>query len=136
MTALAMPKPPVSPCVLSVPPRHRKLSRMVSSSMPHPGLRFALFAFWLYTPSHSSRTRLAQASIERGSMMRTKKLFIAFVLGLGLTVALLWLLSADLLPIARAVGIDVDTTNDGVANNNNCTLREAIISLPLIPISL
>jgi len=68
--------------------------------------------------------------------MRTKKLFIAFVLGLGLTVALLWLLSADLLPIARAVGIDVDTTNDGVANNNNCTLREAIISLPLIPISL
>jgi len=59
--------------------------------------------------------------------MPIKKLFTALALGLGLTLALVWLLS-DGLPIARAATIGVTTTNDDRVDNGNCTLREAIIA--------
>jgi len=60
--------------------------------------------------------------------MRTKKLCTAFALGLGLTLALVWLLGGGRLPVARAASIGVNTTLDDTANNHNCTLREAIIA--------
>jgi CSLREA domain-containing protein len=60
--------------------------------------------------------------------MSTRKLFIAFILGLGLTLALVWLLDGGSLPVARAASIGVTTTDDGVAADGNCTLREAIIA--------
>ena len=59
--------------------------------------------------------------------MQIKRLIVAFVLGLGLTLALLWLVGDDT-PVARAVDIVVQTPGDGVADNGSCTLREAIIA--------
>ncbi len=59
--------------------------------------------------------------------MRITKLFTAFILGLGLTLALVCLLAGSL-PVAHAVDIAVQTYIDGVADNGSCTLREAIIA--------
>ena len=59
--------------------------------------------------------------------MKTR-LLVAFALGLGLTLALVWLLGGGRLPVARAASIGVNTTLDDTANNHNCTLREAIIA--------
>jgi uncharacterized repeat protein (TIGR01451 family)/CSLREA domain-containing protein len=59
--------------------------------------------------------------------MQIKKLLVAFILGLGLTLTLLWLVGDDT-PVARAVNIVVQTPRDGVVDNSSCTLREAIIA--------
>jgi len=66
-------------------------------------------------------------SPELGGTMKTR-LLVAFALGLGLTLALVWLLGGGRLPVARAASIGVNTTLDDTANNHNCTLREAIIA--------
>ncbi len=51
----------------------------------------------------------------------------ALMLGVGILVLLLYALSGSSLPVARAGTIgDIDTTDDDVATNGNCTLREAI----------
>jgi len=72
--------------------------------------------------------------------MQVKKLFIALILGLGLTLSLVlalstvegWLLGGGLLggglSVVRAVDIGVQTYNDGVAIDGKCMLREAIIA--------
>ena len=60
--------------------------------------------------------------------MKTKKLFAAFILGLGLILVLLWLLTSGALPIARAATIGVTTTNDAAVGDGQCSLREAIIA--------
>jgi len=59
--------------------------------------------------------------------MKTSKLLTAFALGLGLTLALLWLLTSAL-PVVRADTIGVTTTNDAVPGDGECSLREAIIA--------
>ncbi|MDY7080115.1 MAG: choice-of-anchor Q domain-containing protein [Chloroflexota bacterium] len=64
--------------------------------------------------------------------MQIKKLFTAFVLGLGLTLALLWFFGSSdrLLPVARAAGFTVDVftdENDGSCSDGDCSLRDAII---------
>ena len=66
-----------------------------------------------------NRSRFLSGSIRLGT---------ALVCGLGLLAAMLWLLSNRPLPNARAAAIGVDTTQDGVADDGNCTLREAIIA--------
>jgi len=60
--------------------------------------------------------------------MQIRKLFTAFALGLGLTLALVWLLGGAPLPAVRAADINnVDTTADGISGGDGqCTLREAI----------
>jgi uncharacterized repeat protein (TIGR01451 family)/CSLREA domain-containing protein len=63
--------------------------------------------------------------------MRIRKLFTAFILGLGLTLALVWLLGGrNLLPTAHAASFTVDVTydeNDGSCTDGDCSLRDAII---------
>ena len=47
--------------------------------------------------------------------MKTKRLLTALVLGQGLILALLWLMTCGALPAARAANIsDVNTTSDSV----------------------
>ena len=61
--------------------------------------------------------------------MKIRKLTIAFTLGLGLTLALVWLLGGGL-PVARAASFTVDVThdeNDGSCSDGDCSLRDAII---------
>jgi CSLREA domain-containing protein len=58
--------------------------------------------------------------------MKTKRLCMALVLGLGLMLGLVWLLGSG--TVARATDIVVQTPLDGVANDSTCTLREAIIA--------
>ncbi|MFQ5614192.1 MAG: choice-of-anchor Q domain-containing protein, partial [Anaerolineae bacterium] len=61
--------------------------------------------------------------------MRTRRLLIALTLSLGLTVAFLWPLGVGLTPGAHALTlIGVDSTADTVADDEACTLREAIIN--------
>lgn len=63
--------------------------------------------------------------------MRIKNLFTAFILGLGLTLALVWFLGGrNLLPTAHAASFTVDVTydeNDGSCTDGDCSLRDAII---------
>ena len=67
--------------------------------------------------------------------MQIKKLFTAFVLGLGLTLALVWFLGGgNVLPFARAASFTVDIftdENDGSCTNGDCSLRDAIIIVDL-----
>jgi fibronectin-binding autotransporter adhesin len=61
--------------------------------------------------------------------MKGSKVFLTGVLGLALTLALLWLLGA--VPLVRAAGFTVDVTNDendGSCDAGDCSLREAIIA--------
>jgi CSLREA domain-containing protein len=61
--------------------------------------------------------------------MRIKKLFISLILGLGLTLALLWLLGGGL-SVVRAADFTVDTTTDEKdtsCTDGDCSLRDAII---------
>jgi CSLREA domain-containing protein len=60
--------------------------------------------------------------------MKSQRLFVTLLLGLGATLALAWLLAGAPLPTARAADINsVDTNTDGVsAGDGHCTLREAI----------
>jgi CSLREA domain-containing protein len=59
--------------------------------------------------------------------MRAKALFAAIILGLGSILTLVLLLSLGSLPIANAAHIGpVDTTDDEIILNDNCSLREAI----------
>ena len=68
-------------------------------------------------------------SINRSWLLATSVRFgMALVCGLGLVVALLWLLGNRSLPTVRAAAIGVTTTHDGVVDDGNCTLREAIIA--------
>ena len=55
--------------------------------------------------------------------MEIKKLFISLILGLGLTLACLWLLSTGSLPVARAIGFTVTNTNASGPGS----LRQAIL---------
>jgi len=62
--------------------------------------------------------------------MRIKKILTAFILGLGLTLALVWLLGDGRLPVVRAASFAVDTftdENDGSCSDGDCSLRDAII---------
>jgi CSLREA domain-containing protein len=59
--------------------------------------------------------------------VKISKLFLAVALGLGLTLALVWALDGDLTAV-YAANIVVQTTNDGVADDGKCTLREAIMA--------
>jgi CSLREA domain-containing protein len=62
--------------------------------------------------------------------MQIKKLFTTFALGLGLTLTLVWFLSGNVLPVARAEGFSVDIftdENDGSCFDGDCSLRDAII---------
>ncbi len=70
-------------------------------------------------------------------MLRIRKLFVAFTLGLGLTLALVlglsivegWLLGGGQLPVARAASFTVDILtdeNDGECSTD-CSLRDALI---------
>ena len=59
--------------------------------------------------------------------MKTKSLLTILTFGLGLTLAVLWLLGGASLPTVHAADINtIDTTNDDLTANGNCTLREAI----------
>jgi CSLREA domain-containing protein len=63
-------------------------------------------------------------------MKESRRMVITLALGLGLTLALLWLLG-DGLPIVHAVDFTVDVTNDendGSCLPGDCSLREAIIA--------
>jgi len=55
-----------------------------------------------------------------------KRLLGALVLGLSLALGLIWLLGADLLPVARAASLIVNTTDDELNSDGDCSLREAI----------
>ena len=56
-----------------------------------------------------------------------RKLSVVCVFGLGLALALVWLLNGALPPV-YATSIHVQTTGDGIAGDHSCTLREAIIA--------
>ena len=62
--------------------------------------------------------------------MKIRKLCTAFVFVLGLTMALLWLLGAGLLPIAHAANFGPTKFSDdnGTCDVGDCSLREAIIA--------
>ena len=61
--------------------------------------------------------------------MKIRKLSAVLVLGLGATLALVWLLSFGSLPVARAASFTVDTNVDEFDGEctNDCSLRDAII---------
>jgi len=60
--------------------------------------------------------------------MGTRRLPMALTLGLGLglTLALRCLLAAGPVPTVRAAGIIVNTTDDELNDDGDCSLREAI----------
>jgi CSLREA domain-containing protein len=53
---------------------------------------------------------------------------LAFVLVIGLALLIMLALSLETSPAARAVSITVNSTADTVADDGECTLREAIIA--------
>jgi uncharacterized repeat protein (TIGR01451 family)/CSLREA domain-containing protein len=62
--------------------------------------------------------------------MKIRKLLTALFLGLGLTLALVWLLGDGPLPVARAANFAVDIftdENDSSCSDGDCSLRDAII---------
>ena len=61
--------------------------------------------------------------------MKTKRLFVALISGLGLSLILMGLLAGNL-TVARAATFSVYTTtdeNDGSCSDGDCSLRDAII---------
>lgn len=58
--------------------------------------------------------------------MRVKRLSLVLVLGLGLTLGLLWLLGGGRSSVVRAASLTVTTTADELNNDGDCSLREAI----------
>ena len=65
---------------------------------------------------------------KRKNMMKTRKLLVTFALGLGLTLALVWLLGSVRVPVAHAATIGVNTFNDATLHDGQCSLREAIFA--------
>lgn len=63
--------------------------------------------------------------------MRIKRLFRALLLGMGLTLILVWVLSGSPLPVARADSVSVDIFGDVVSPDGSCSLREAIVAAGL-----
>ena len=63
--------------------------------------------------------------------MRIKRLFRALLLGLGLTLLFVWILSGSPLSVARADSISVDIFGDVVGPDGSCSLREAIVAAGL-----
>ena len=61
---------------------------------------------------------------------RIRRLLVTLTLGLGLILALVWLLGGGLLPVVRAASFSADIftdENDGSCTDGDCSLRDAII---------
>ncbi len=59
-------------------------------------------------------------------MRQIRNFFIALILGFGLMVSLLWILGEQHTPVVRAATITVTITDDIIASDGECSLREAI----------